>query len=45
MGIIVLWNTEQNWVEVMQEQDGINALESKTTQIDQEMQSILYIVV
>lgn len=45
MGIIALWNTEQNWVEVIQEQDGISALESKTTQIDQEIQSILYIVV
>lgn len=33
MGIVALWGTEQNWVEVIQDQGGINALEGKTTQI------------
>lgn len=41
MGIFALWSTEQNWVEVMQEQDEISALESKTTQTDHKIQSIL----
>lgn len=44
---MALWGTEQNWVEVIQEQDEIHALESKTTRIDNKKHRAycLYIVV